>query len=279
MPKKTTEDTPEKTDHDKTMEEIAEEVAQESKEVEEVKDPIKEEKAVEEPTEEGAQPVKEEDLQAKEDERQQLRKEISQDFANKINKVFGVDDEATSEQKDKYQEYAEKFFEEKGRNPYWHELIPMIREEAVQSIKAEQEAAQKATQEEQEKAREIYQKNLDAFQAQVTEELNELYTSGKLPKIKDETDKNDYGVKVRDALYNKMIEVNNARTSQGLNPITSISRIFSNHFKLPDSQPAGYDAPVSIGQGGTPTNNTDIDYHKDIHNATFEQIMMEAQKN
>lgn len=53
-----------------------------------------------------------------------------------------------------------------------------------------------------------------------------------------------------------------------LEPITSVTRIHSNYYKAPNSQPAGADAPIfnSAGGNSSASDSQSYDYQKDIHN-------------
>lgn len=251
-------------------------------EEEEVKDEIIEKIPVDEtptpPTAETPEEPKEElDVdKLKEEIREDVAKELSKTQANKIYKALtGEDEPAPEQEKDRYQEFATKFYQENGRNPYWHELIPEVVKATKEEMAYEQAEQAKQTEEQRKAIEEDNKKRVDEFNRFTDEQLDDLYTANKLPQIVDKDDPEDYGVKARQALFKTMMEVNQKRTAEGKAPIYSIKEIYYEHYQVPSRQPAGYDAPVSVGRGGTPpTNSQEIDYFRDIRNArSFEDIL------
>lgn len=247
-------------------EEVIDGKVKEDREPEEVKEEPKKEEKVEE---------EEVDLdKIKEDIKKEVSDKISQETADKISKAL-KGEEATKEEKDKYQEYSEKFMAEKGRNPTWFELTAFLKEEVKQDLKAEQEAEKKRIEEETKSQEEAKKQSLDAFNKQLDEEVAELYAGNKLTKIKDANDPNDIGVKERIALLECMKDTNTKRVAEGKPPIYSISRIYNNYFTKPKFEPAGGDAPVSAGRGAPQGDSKELDYNEYRHKS-FEQILQES---
>ena len=94
-----------------------------------------------------------------------------------------------------------------------------------------------------------------------------MSVNNKIPKIKDPNDPEDVGVKARIDLFKTMKEVNEDRVKNGKEPIISVNRIFNNYYK-PKTQPAGSDAPVSMGRGSAPVNEGEYTYNQ-IHKTSF----------
>lgn len=111
-------------------------------------------------------------------------------------------------------------------------------EKASEAKKIQDEKTQSETQkkEQQKSFEDQLQKELDA-------DLNDLYASNKLPKVKDPKDENDEGNKEFKNLFETAQRVNAERIAKGLPIIRSIKLIYYEHYK-PLKQPAGGDAPV-----------------------------------
>ncbi len=203
------------------------------------------------------------EAEAKEKEEEAVAPEaLAEDISKKIAEKLAPKEKI---EKDKYTEFFEKAKKEKGRDPNWIELSQFLEEQAVARVEKKQEEAKKVAdkqKEEQDKANEEYTKR---FNAQVNEELEELYKSGQLTEIKDKNSPSDQGVIERKALFQAMLDTNAKRTVEGKDQILSISRIFHNYYTKPSAQPAGENAPISMGKG-TPAGEgeQELDYIKDI---------------
>lgn len=221
---------------------------------EEVKEEVKEE-----PKEEVKPEVKEE---VKPVEPDKLAEEISTKVAEKLSPQ-----EEKTEQ-DKYDEFFAKINKEKGRDPNWKELSKFNEEQAIIAIEKKQQEAQRIAEEARQQKAKADEEYTKRFNAQIDEELDELYRQNKLSPIKDKSNPNDQGVIERKALFQAMLETNNKRVSEGKEPILSVTRIFNGYYTKPNAQPAGEDAPISLGKGAPSGNDEDeeIDYVKDIRN-------------
>lgn len=196
--------------------------------------------------------------------KKELKDEVSTEVADRVSKA--LKGEETKDERDRYQIIAEEFESKNGRSPTWHELIPYIVEDAKQALKAEQaEEARIANETEQNIANAEKEKE-ESFNRFIDDELNELYTNNRLPKIKDKNDPEDYGVKTRNALFQTMMEVNQKRVANNETPIYSINKIYHEYFTPPSKQPAGANAPISVGRGGNQSIDTDEFSYHDIHN-------------
>lgn len=133
--------------------------------------------------------------------------------------------------------------------------------EAFRKEQAEKEATTKAQQEEESKKQEAIEAGKKTFndqlQKEIDEDLTDLWTGGKLTKMKDPKDPNDPGVKDRNALVQTAVEVNSKRIAEGKPLIRSLKIIYYEHYlpqrdKLLNPKPAGHDAPV-MGNESTQT--------------------------
>ena len=246
--------------HEKPVEEIAK-----NKEVPEViPEPTEEEKA-KIAAEEKAKADEEAAKKAEEEEKAVAPEELAEDISQRIAEKLSPKEEEVA--KDKYTEFFEKVKADKGRDPNWIELSQFLEEQAVLRVEQKQEEAKK----EQEKQKEEETKATEAFtkrfNSQVDEELEELYKSRNLTPIKDSKNPSDQGVIERKALFQAMLDTNQKRAAEGKDAILSIARIFyGGYYTKPNAQPAGSEAPVSMGSG-TPSsgeNEQELDYNKDV---------------
>lgn len=187
-----------------------------------------------------------------------VRKETQKEITEKLTQALG--EKPTAEQKDKYEEYSDKFAKDKGRNPTWFELVPFIKDEIKAELKRDQEESFQKTESEKKQIAETNTKRQTAFDSYVDEQLNELHAAGKL-------DKNNKDV--RNQLFTTMYEVNNARVKENKPPIYSVKEIFYEHYKSPTAQPAGDDAPISAGRGSTQTASEEDYSYNDIRSRSF----------
>lgn len=257
----TTEDPKQEIDYqedikDKSLKDIA---SEKTEEVEEKKEEPKSDPVATE--------VKEEDPKPEIDLEENNRK-IAEETAKKTREEIAdllKGDPKEEEKKDAYTEWAEKYTEDTGKSPTWVEAAKFIKDQAKAELIAEQQEAYKAQQEAQTKQAEQEQGYEKQLNSMIDEELNELYASGKLTRIKDKEDPNDPGVRERKALMQTMYDVNVKRAQTGASPIYSVARIHSNYFKGVNRQPAGADAMITNNRAGSaPTDEGDYEYVKDI---------------
>ncbi len=182
------------------------------------------------------------------------------------------------EDKDAYVDYQEKFFKDNNRQPTWFEVAKFMEEQAVQKLEAKQADKIKEQEELTTKQKQQLEEQTKQTNDYVDETLNELYENEKLPQIKNKEDKDDYGLRVKNALMNTIVEVNTQRIAENKRPKT-IKEIFYEDFDMPRSQVAGADAPVNMGRGGyTPDESQELDYTRDIAGArnSFRNIISRA---
>ncbi len=168
------------------------------------------------------------------------------------------------EDKDTYVDYQEKFFKENNRQPNWIEVSKFIKEQAVAELEAKQADKIKEQEELTTKQKQQLEEQTKQTNEYVDETLNELYENEKLPQIRNKEDKDDYGLRVKNALMNTIVDVNTKRIAENKRPKT-IKEIFYEDFEMPRSEVAGADAPVNMGRGGyTPDEGQELDYTRDI---------------
>lgn len=263
IPKDPIEETPEETldyneVHNKSAQELSEtpeEIVEEPKE--EIKEEPKEEAPVEEPK---VDPAK-----------------MADEIAKKVTENLMPENKETAkeEAKDKYEEFFNKVKTEKGREPNWKEVSKFIQEQTLESIKQERLEEQKIQEERKEQENKVTKELSDRFNATLDEELQEMYDKGELTPIKDKNNPSDQGVIERQSLFAKMLEVNKQREAEGKPIIMSISRIKYGYWTKPSAQPAGENAPVSMGRGSASVGeeSQEIDYVKDVQGKKWSSFM------
>lgn len=261
-----TEEAPQELDYNKDIKD---------KSFEQVLETPKEE--VKEPKEEPKETPKEEETETVEFDPEQLKKEAVAQAKEELGDLLkGKTDEETKENVDEFQEYQKEFFAKNNRQPTWFEVAQFTKEQVKKDFEAEQEAKAKTQEEETTKQKEIETKNQEDTNKYVADTLKELYEGDKLPKIQNKDDKDDYGIKVQNALLKTVVDVNTQRIKNNLTPKT-IKEIFYEDFKVPSKDVPGADAPVNMGRGGyTPDDNEEIDYKRDIQGRSIRGILSSA---
>lgn len=251
---------------DKSFADVATETpSQEETEKPEDKKPIEGEAIEVEPTKEDE--IEFDPKKFKEEVVTEVSDKVSQATADKIAKTLTGKEEATQEERDKYEVYAEKFMAEKGRQPTWFEVAAFIKEEVKAEQKMEAEEKKKKEEEEKKQFEAVEKERTAAFNKYLDEQLEDLYKTGKLDKNNPEQ---------RKALFQAMLTVNQDRVKQGLQPIYSIKEIFYEHYTPLNAQPAGDDAPVSAGMrsSGHASEDKENYSYSDIKKKSFMDIML-----
>jgi len=151
-----------------------------------------------------------------------------------------------------------------GRTPKDYEEVSDWGVEKAKILqKREQEAQTKATEEQTKKQEEYNKQQIDSFNKYTDEQLEDLKSKGKIT-TDDE----------RKALFQTMLTVNQERVKEGKNPIYSVKEIFYEHYKAPNAQPAGADAPVSAGKANVSPEGQELDYNRDVKNKSIMDILM-----
>ena len=145
-----------------------------------------------------------------------------------------------------------------GRNPRdydeiaeWTTQLALKKQEEVRIKEAEENKKK------EEYATKFQEERATAFNKYWDNQLNDLFEAGKLPKIEDEKNENDPGIRARKSLFTKMIEVNEQRVKDGKEPIYSLKEIF---YEYPINEEPGMSAPVSAGRGAVPAEGEEYEY-------------------
>ena len=203
-----------------------------------------------EPDKKVVEPVKEEKPAEKTEELDTNK--LVEDVANKVVEKIAPPDEKKTEDQE-YIDWANKFKEDEGKEPTWTDVAKHLKEEAIKAIDEREALKAKQTEETKKIADENEKRSIETFNKIVDEDLEDLYTNKKLTPIADKNNPSDQGVVERKALFQKMLDVNTQRATEGKRPIYSIKEIFYEHYTKPNAQPAGVDAPISMGKGTSPT--------------------------
>lgn len=154
-------------------------------------------------------------------------------------------EEAAKPQEDEYAEWEKELWEKEKRTPTYKEALDFVKQQAINAIKEEQANQIKQKQEEETKVREAQEAQKKQINAFVDIELNEAYNRGLLTKIKDPYNPSDQGVVERQSLFKAWKEVNDKRRAEGKPEIISATYIMNYHWKKPNVQPAGANAPIA----------------------------------
>lgn len=155
------------------------------------------------------------------------------------------------------------------------------KEEAMIEWEARQAAERsKLSAEEQQKqqAAEIQKKQREEFDQQLSavikEETDELFSSGKLPRIVNPADPNDPGNVALNELLKQGAMINEQRAKEGKPVITSLSRIYTSYYKLPKAAAV----PPVQGNGSvtTPAGENKGYNFKRFHNMPLNQFLKEV---
>ena len=181
---------------------------------------------------------------------EQFKKEVTEAVKNSLGDVLhGKSEEQKEQVVDKWEQFAKDTWEKDNRNPTYKEALAFVKDQVKEELVADREQKSKEEEKQKEeaiKSQELTKKMINDI---VDEELNELYTQNKLPKVKDANDVNDAGIVARKALFQAMLDVNQKRQAEGKPLIYSPHRIFNGYYKAPQQQPAGVDAPIAGGKG------------------------------
>lgn len=207
----------------------------------------------------------------KEDVAARTKDEVTKEVTDRIRKSLGGDEQ--EEKLDEYAEFQKGVWEKEGRAPTWTEALQFLKGSLRSELQKEQEQAQKTVAEQEEAEKTRKEAFVKQYNAKIDADLNDLYTSNRLPKIQDKDNPQDFGVVARRALFQTMLDVNNQRNAQNL-PLLSVKEVFYEHFKMPSTQgPAGYDAPVSMGRGAAQTTGQDEMPYHELHRKSFTDII------
>lgn len=230
-----------------------------------VVEPIEEEKAPDPETQ------KEEETEEVEFDPEKLKSEAIEEAEKRlIDRLKGPTPGETAQNKDEYQEWADSFAQTHGgAAPTWKDAYQWMEERAVTRLEKRQteKAAEAATEAEKVKAEETTR--MASVNQYVDTQLEDIFKSGRVPKIQDKDNPNDAGVLFKKALTEQTMLINRERLDKGL-PTKTIKEVFYEDFKAPTRQPAGADAPISAGRGATTSAEAEeLDYVRDVKNNRF----------
>lgn len=240
-----------------------------------------------EPTEEGTEKVEEVEVKEevkeveekfdpkkfKEEVASEISTKVSQDTTAKIVEALKGKD-TTNKEVNIYQKMASDFMAKEraaGREPTWESAFAFLAENstklAVENIKKEQQEQAKKYEDQKRQYAETEKARTQAFNKYLDEQLEDLHKSGRVPKEDKE---------LRKALFQTMMDVNTARVKQGQQPIYSIKEIYYEHFKAPNREVAGADAPVSAGlrSSGHSVDDSQEYSYGDIKKKSFTDLLM-----
>jgi len=161
----------------------------------------------------------------------------------------------------------EKRGEDRPRS--WKEHAEYAAELAQWKRKREEEEIARIQEENEKEAKEQAKKWNDYWDS----ELSEMEASGDFPKVNDPNNPNDPGKQARVRLFAKMREVGLQRQKEGKAPITSAELIFRKYRDEILAEPAGANAPISMGKQGVSSEDEDPGYsYEEIHGSSFDQL-------
>ncbi|TVL99571.1 MAG: hypothetical protein CV087_17585 [Candidatus Brocadia sp. WS118] len=234
-----------------------------AKKLEDVVDPdtTKEEAPVEE---------KKEEEERIEFDPEQFKKEVTEEAGRISEERAQKIVEAASGSKDDPKEEDDELispWKKEGRTPKDYEEVAdwAVKKKEILDTRAA-EAHKKEVEEQEKIAKESKEEAIKRFNDWTDGRLNDLYESGKLPKVIDPKNPDDEGVVAKKALFQTMLDVNLDRAKRGLPEIMDIKEIYYEHYKAPKKEVAGADAPVSPSTTPPGESSKDLDYNE-IHNS------------
>ena len=227
--------------------------------VEKAKEEPKEEPKVETPTPEVPK--------APEIDTAKLTAEVTGAVKDTIKETLkGNTPDETKNNEDAYALFEKTIQDKEGRPPTYKEALEFVKLNVKAELKAEQAEEEKKAQDAQQAVKDSEKAKLDSFNAFITQEINELTDSGRLPRIKNANDPKDPGNVALMALYQAMTDINQKRVAEGKPVIVSINKIFHEYYKPPETEVPGADAPVSVGRSAPSPEPEPGEYdYNDIH--------------
>lgn len=276
-----------KEDHGKSLQEIAKEVREANRAIEEesTEPEPKEEKP---PVEETPPPKKEPEVVITLDDiTKQAARQAKEELQAELKKIED-DRKLTDAQKEKEKEDLRYSWEKEDRTPKdYKEIAEEAEKRAFERAKkfveerdakalAEYQTQQKAEQDRQEQTKKATADQQKALEDGINAEVDKLINSGKLPRPTDLTNEEDPATKEYKEFFNAAIKYNQDHPDA---PVKSPIEFFSLHYTPPSKQPAGADAPVS-GTRTTPTEQNTEDkyvYARD-HGKSLRQMAYEVNR-
>jgi hypothetical protein len=136
---------------------------------------------------------------------------------------------------------------------------------------AQKDADRERVEIENKQRQETLAKQNEYLNNQIEKDVDFLFGMDLLPKIKDEKNPEDEGIKARDALFATGIKVNQERLAKGEMPISDIKVIYKDYYKKPTN--ANAQAPVISDGAHTIINDSKLDL-PNIRKMSFRDILM-----
>lgn len=253
------------------------EIAKDPKKVEGKDEPKKEEK-VEDKSIEPIKPLKEEPKIDPE----KLATEAAEKAAKKATESLQKELEelkksnlTASEKKEEKKKLVSKWSEEKRTPKDYDEIYNEASEAGFKKAQEYFENRLKEIETENKKKQDEYNSKLEqdketvrlqneAATKYIENDLEELIQNNHLKREDEET---------RKALFDQAIAYNNKRIAEGKPAEPSIAKFYFMHFKKPNQQPAGGDAPVSGAKATPKENKTDRIPYNILHNSSYRQLI------
>ncbi len=186
----------------------------------------------------------------------QVEEKVSQATAQKLI-------ESLSGKKEESESYP---WEKEGRNPTYKEALDYVGTKAEERVLAKlndevvaEETKEKADKEQLEAAQKLQTELLNKSWDQ---QLTELETTNRIPKIVDANNPNDPGVVIRKQMFKELNKNVAEQQAAGKIPSYSLKEVFyEGNFKR---QPAGADAPIAGVRRSNTSDNSDGFKYSDI---------------
>jgi hypothetical protein len=245
----------------------------------------------------------------REKRREEKKKQLAEEISATVKETLKKERESLKEKESKEEEERLKKEElEKKKNyiPSWKrdpnapkddkgnpipksydEIFEEAKNAAKNEIEAEFEERARLKDEEDSRAKELEnqkteqaKKNDEALSQLLEEEYQDLVSAGKLPKIKNESDPEDEGMKAKKDLFKTGMEYNQRRINEGKRPVTSIKVIYYENYSKEKEieQPAGGDAPVAGGEPATPPSEELNVPYEQLHRMSYRDIVAKAKE-
>ena len=192
--------------------------------------------------------------------KKQMRDEILGEASKLVEKVTGTTDKKTEKDDELVSPWAKE-----NRTPKDYEEIAdwALAKKSVLDKRAE-EAHNKEVETQKKVVEDQNKQQTESFNKFVDNDLEDLMVAGKIPRPVNKDDANDPGVIARKALFQSMLDVNLERQKAGKPYVFSIKEIFYEHYKAPETEVAGADAPVSPSRSPVGEEPKELDYIKDV---------------
>lgn len=211
--------------------------------------------------------------QAKDELREELKGEVQTEVTNKI--VESLTGKKEGEEAPAYLKFIKDIQEKEKRDPTYAEALTFLKEATKTEIMAELKQKDDDKDKADEDAKDAEQKKNDAWNAHWSSQLEELEEAELIPKIANEQNKNDPGIKARIALFTAMRENNERRKEEGKLETYSLKEVYYEVYSK--REVPGADAPIAGANKGVSQGEKGYSY-EDVHNPTMEDIVREHQK-